>query len=274
MDTSFTPPRRVSIDDAAVFAGTTPQAIRRYHQLGLLPELEPGEDEGQYGHRDVIRLLWIQKMADAGTALGDIRSVFADAAPANDQIGSGVQRLRTTAGRMGLLSDVVTGRLAGLPEGWLRQADLDSLLVMERIFGPLGAAVNAGRYTAMATHPGLREESDRVEAAEEALDDTVAVDDPRVAQAAAQRHAFELKLDAVMDNSGQAQSDQALIDAWDDLHPAVTGNEGGAGACADGGEQRVSLIEAVGMMPYDYSPARLRCMELTGELAANESAAS
>ncbi|WP_233091967.1 hypothetical protein [Arthrobacter sp. MSA 4-2] len=109
-----------------------------------------------------------------------------------------VQRMRTRGSRMGLLSTIVTSRLESLPEGSLRQADLDSLLVMEQIFGPLGAAVNAARVIALATHPGLREESDRVDAAEEALDDTIAVDDPRVAQVAAERHAFELALHAVI----------------------------------------------------------------------------
>ena len=64
---------------------------------------------------------------------------------------------------MGLLSDLVAGRLEDLPEGSLRQADLDTLLVTERIFGPLGAAVQATRFIALATHPDLRQESDRVE---------------------------------------------------------------------------------------------------------------
>ncbi|MCO8271065.1 MerR family DNA-binding transcriptional regulator [Actinoplanes sp. TRM 88003] len=36
------PPRLVKIGDAAVFAGTTPRAIRHYHQIGLLPEPERG----------------------------------------------------------------------------------------------------------------------------------------------------------------------------------------------------------------------------------------
>ncbi|MCQ2002199.1 MerR family transcriptional regulator [Arthrobacter zhaoxinii] len=272
------PPRQVEIGDAARLAGTTPEAIRRCHESGLLPETaRDGEGHRRYGYEDMIRLLWIHKMLDAGMAVDDIREVFAAAAPAGVDSGRDaavVQRMRTVGGRMGLLSDVVTGRLKGLPEGLLRQADLDSLLVIERIFGPLGAAVNAGRYIALAAHPGLREESDRAEAAEEALDDTVAVDDPRVAQAAAERHAFELKLDAVINKSGQAQSDKALIDSWDAQHPAAAEGENAPGHGAGGGEKRVSLIEAIGMMPYDYSPARLRCMELTGELAARESPAS
>ena len=170
--------------------------------------------------------------------------------------------MRTRGSRLGLLDDVVARRLEGLPEGSVRQDDLDTLLLTERIFGPLGAAVQAGRFVILATRPELREQSDRVDAAEEALDDTVAVDDPRVAQAAAQRHAFEEALNAVIEASGQAEEDDALFDAWDELHPVSV-----RGAA----EKGRSLVDAVGMMPYDFSPARLRCMELTLELAAAES---
>ncbi|GFN08945.1 hypothetical protein GCM10010298_23100 [Streptomyces microflavus] len=83
---------------------------------------------------------------------------------------------------MDLLSDFVTERLRSLPEGSLRRADLDGLLVTERILGPLGAALQATRFIALATHPALREDSDRIDDAEEALDDSVAADDPRVAR--------------------------------------------------------------------------------------------
>ena len=268
------PPRQVEIGDAAQLSGTTPDAIHRYRETGLLPQPERGGDgHHRYGYDDMIRLLWIHKMVGAGVEEDDIRDIFADAAPAaveNGRQAAVVQRMRTVEGRMALLSEFVTGRLKGLPAGSLRQADLDNLLVIERFFGPLGAAVNAGRYIALATHPGLREESDRVEAAEDALDDTVAVDDPRVAQAAAERHAFELQLDAAINDSGLAQSDDELFDTWDAAHPAGAENEDDAGS----GGERISLIDAVGMMPYNYSPARLRCMELTGELAASELPAS
>lgn len=40
MHPSFVPPRQVKIGDAATFAGTTPRAIRHYHEIGLLPEPE------------------------------------------------------------------------------------------------------------------------------------------------------------------------------------------------------------------------------------------
>ncbi len=202
MYSSFIPPRQIKIGDAAAFVGTTPRAIRHYHEIGLVPEpVRGGDDRRRYGYEDMIRLLWIRKMADAGVALDDIRDAFADTPSAGADSDDGiagilerleetllaqeaelrrqrtaVQRMRTEGSRMGLLSGVVTSRLKSLPEGSLRQADLDSLLVTERIFGPLGAAVQATRFIALATHPALREESDRVDAAEEALDDTVAVD--------------------------------------------------------------------------------------------------
>ncbi|MEU3622118.1 MerR family transcriptional regulator [Amycolatopsis coloradensis] len=286
MPSSFVPPRQVKIGDAAAFSGSTPRAIRHYHEIGLLPEPERGGDgRRRYGYEDMIRLLWIRKMADAGIALGDIRDAFAISmasagADSGDEIvdilerleealtaretesrrqRAAVRRMRAEGSRMGLLSDFVTERLESLPEGSLRQADLDSLLVTERIFGPLGAAIQATRFVALTTHPALREDSDRVDGAEEALDDSVAVDDPRVAQVAVERHAFESALQAVIEESGLGKHDDALFDDWDDL--------GSGGREADS----MSVLEAAGKMPYDFSPARLRCRELAEELAAQDS---
>jgi DNA-binding transcriptional MerR regulator len=297
MHPSFIPPRQVKIGDAASFVGITPRAVRHYHEIGLLPEPERGSDNRRrYGYDEMIRLLWIRKMADAGVALDDIRDAFAETTPPradsdNDVAGvlerleesltlkeaelqrqrAAVEQMRTRGSRMGLLSDFVTDRFASLPAGSLRRADLDNLLVIERVFGPLGAAVNASRYIALATHPNLREESDRVDAAEEALDDTIAVDDPRVAQVAAERHAFEQALHAAIDESGLAQEEDALFDAWDVLHP-VTADGGESEASTDSGPGHASksAAEVINMMPYDWSPARLRCVELAHELAANE----
>ncbi|MGW5068701.1 MerR family transcriptional regulator [Streptomyces cyaneofuscatus] len=319
MHLSFVPPRRVKIGDAAAFAGTTPRAIRHYHAIGLLPEPERGGDgRRRYGHQDMIRLLWIRRMAGAGIALDDIRDALtADTGSVGDDRGDGgsdggdvgggdgialilerlenslaaqeavlrrqrtaVQRMRAEGSRMGLLSDVVTDRFKSLPEGALRQGELDTLLVTERIFGPLGAAVQATRFIALATHPALREESDRVDAAEEALDDTVAVDDPRVARVAAERHAFEVALDAFIEESGLAGDDDALFEAWDARDSATTDQEedeeeeedDGGGDRGSGGRRArtMSAFEAVGRMPYDFSPARLRCMELAEQLAAQD----
>ncbi|MGW6548177.1 MerR family transcriptional regulator [Streptomyces massasporeus] len=303
MHSSFMPPRQVKIGDAAAFAGTTPRAIRHYHEIGLLPEPERGaDDRRRYGYEDMIRLLWIRKTADAGIALDDIRDAFttctasAGADSADGIAGilerleeslaeqeaevrrqrSAVQRMRTEGSRLGLLSDFVTERLKSLPEGSLRQADLDGLLVTERIFGPLGAAVQATRLVVLATHPTLREDSDRIDEAEEALDDSVAVDDPRVAQVAFERHAFESALQAVIEESGLGKGDEDLFDAWDALHPAAAGDGEGEADLSSGRWEAdsMSVLEAVGKMPYDFSPARLRCMDLAEELAARDSPAT
>ncbi|MET9794771.1 MerR family transcriptional regulator [Nocardiopsis alba] len=301
MHSSFRPPRQVKIGDAAAFAGTTPRAIRHYHEIGLLPEPERGgDDRRRYGYEDMIRLLWIRKMADAGIALDDIRDAFTtDTTSTDADSGDGisdtlerleealaeqeaelrrqrtaVQRMRTEGSRMGLLSDFVTDRLKNLPEGSLRQTDLDTLLVTERIFGPLGAAVQATRFIALATHPTLREESDRIDDAEEALDDRVAVDDPRVAQVAAERHTFESALQSVIEESGLDEDDDALFDAWDALHPEPTNDDEadiGSGRRKTGS---MSAFEAIGKMPYDTSPAQWRCMELAIELSAQDSPAT
>ncbi|MFK0183389.1 MerR family transcriptional regulator [Streptomyces rubiginosohelvolus] len=297
MPASFVPPRQVKIGDAAAFAGCTPRAIRHYHEIGLLPEPDRGgDDRRRYGYEDMIRLLWIRRMADAGIALEDIGEAFArdtGGADSWDAIESmlervedslaaqeaelrrqriAVQRMRVEGSRMGLLSDLVTERLKGLTQDSLRQADLDTLLVTERIFGPLGAAVQATRFVALATHPALREESDRIDAAEEALDDSVAVDDPRVAQVAAERHAFETALHAAIEESGLDEDDDALFDAWDSAHPETgDAEEDGSGS---GSGRAMSVLEATGKMPYDFSPARLRCMELAQELSARDSPAT
>lgn len=295
MSLPFATPRQVRIGDAAAFVGTTPRAIRHYHEIGLLPEPERGTDDRRlYGYEDMIRLLWIRRMADAGIALDDIRVAFADPAPAGpdgdgdhevaailerleqtlaDQEAelqrqrSAVQRMRTAGSRRGLLSDLVNTRLAQVPGESLRQADLDTLLVTERIFGPLGAAIQAGRFVALAAHPDLQEESDRVDAAEEALDDTVDVDDPRVAEVAEARHAFEMALHAAIEESGQAAEEDAFFDSWDASHP-----DGGddAGPASGAGQGSMSASSAIEKMPYDFSPARLRCLELVAQMLGAE----
>ncbi|MCX4844587.1 MerR family transcriptional regulator [Streptomyces sp. NBC_00893] len=268
-------PRRVKIGDAAAFAGTTPRAIRHYHVIGLLPEPERGtDDRRRYDYDDMIRLLWIRKMADAGIALDDIRTALADTsdierfvarleeflatrAAAIERQRAAVRNLREAGSPLGLLSPLVTDRLRDLPPGALRQPDLDSLLVTERVFGPLGAAIQANRFIVLATHPDLRAEEDRLEEAEAALDDRVSPDDPRVETIAAQRCAYEIAVDSAIEQAGL---DQAL----DDLvaQHEETAEEG------EEGEAAMSAFEAVGKMPYDFSPARVRCMERAAELHA------
>jgi hypothetical protein len=73
-------------------------------------------------------------------------------------------------------------------------------------------------------------------------------------------------LHTVIEDSGLAQSDDALFDSWDALHPA-TADEDEAGQNSGRGQGSMSASEATVKMPYDLSPARLRCMQLAEELA-------
>lgn len=265
-------PRRVKIGDAAAFAGTTPRAIRHYHAIGLLPEPERGSDDRRrYGYDDMIRLLWIRRMADAGISLDDIRAGFEGAtgieqslarleeslvskAAAIEAQRAAVNRLREVGSPLGLLSPLVSGRLHALPPGSLRPADLDTLLVTERTFGSLGAAVQANRFIVLATHPELRAEEDRLAEAEAALDDTMFPDDPRIEDLAAQRCAHEAALGAAIDKSGLDEALEGLLDQEDER------------AGAEEGAARMSPMEAIGKMPYDFSPARVRYEERVIEL--------
>ncbi|WP_328766965.1 MerR family transcriptional regulator [Streptomyces sp. NBC_00286] len=265
-------PRRVKIGDAAAFAGTTPRAIRHYHAIGLLAEPERGSDDRRrYGYDDMIRLLWIRKMADAGISLDDIRAGFEGAtgieqslarleeslvskAAAIEAQRAAVHRLREVGSPLGLLSPLVSGRLHDLTPGGLRPADLDTLLVTERIFGSVGAAVQANRFIVLATHPELRAEEDRLAEAEAALDDTVSPDGPRIEDLAAQRCAHETALGATIDSSGLDEALDVLLDQEDEH------------AGEEEGEARMSAMEAIGKMPYDFSPARVRYEERVIEL--------
>ncbi|MFG2276308.1 MerR family transcriptional regulator [Streptomyces chartreusis] len=265
-------PRRVKIGDAAAFAGTTPRAIRHYHAIGLLAEPERGSDDRRrYGYDDMIRLLWIRRMADAGISLDDIHAAFegttgierslarleqslASKAAAIEAQRAAVNRLREVGSPLGLLSPLVTDRLRDLSPGALRSADLDTLLVTERVFGPLGAATQADRFIVLANHRELRAEEDRLAEAEAALDDAMSPDDPRIEDLAAQRCDHEIALAAAIEGSGLEEALNVLLDQEGEH----TGEE------EDGA--RMSVMEAVGKMPYDFSPARVRYEERVIEL--------
>ncbi|MCX2951369.1 MerR family transcriptional regulator [Lentzea sp. NEAU-D7] len=274
MHLSFTPPRRVKIGDAAAFAGTTPRAIRHYHHIGLLQEPERGGDgRRRYGYDDMIRLLWIRRMADAGIRLDDMRAAFDEPLDVEESLSrleeslaaqeadirrqrEIVRRLRAVGSPLGLLSDLVAERLKHLPAGALRTSDLDTLMVTERIFGPQAAAVQASTFIVLATHPGLRAEDDRLDAAEAALDDGVEPDDPRVEQLARERFAHCKAVEQAIQAAGLDTAEEELFKMDDEL---------------DGEQDRLmSAYEAFTKMPYDFSPARVRCMERAGQLLGQD----
>ncbi|MFJ2263495.1 MerR family transcriptional regulator [Streptomyces sp. NPDC087844] len=275
---SSTPPRRVKIGDAAAFAGTTPRAIRHYHEIGLLPEPERGGDgRRRYGYDDMIRLLWIRRMAKVGISLDDMRAAFGEARNIEEILSSleetlaareaeirrqraAVQRLQVVGSPLGLLAELVTDRLSHLPPGALRPSDLDALLVTERIFSPLGAAIQASVFIVLATHPDLRAENDRLDAAEAALDDGVDPHDPRVEELAVQRCAQQMALDQAIEAAGLDAAEEKLLEIYD---ADLKGEE----------DTEMSVVVAITKMPYDFSPARMRCIELTAQLLADAQSA-
>ncbi|KOV25039.1 MerR family transcriptional regulator, partial [Streptomyces sp. XY413] len=167
------------------------------------------------------------------------------------------QRLRAVGSPLGLLSPLVTDRLGHLPSDALRPSDLDALLVTERISGPLGAAVQASVFITLATHPGLRAEADRLDAADAALDDTVDPHDPRVEELAAQHCAHHEALLHAIEAAGLDVAEEKLFETYD---AEASGEE----------DPRMSAFEAVTKMPYGFSAARTRCMELTARLLAGD----
>ncbi|MER5769817.1 MerR family transcriptional regulator [Streptomyces sp. NPDC001985] len=270
----ITPPRQVRIGAAAAFAGTTPRAVRHYHQIGLLPEPERGGDgRRRYGYDDMVRLLWIRRMAEVGISLDDMRTAFDDSGNIEETLGrleeslaaresdikrqrAAVERLRAVGSPLGLLSEPVTDRLGHLPRGALRAADMEALLITERIFGPLGSAIQAGLYIVLATHPGLRAEQDRLDEAEAALDDGVDPDDPRVEDLAVQQYTHHQALLRAITAAGLDAGDDELFETYE-ADPAEE-------------ERRMSAVEAVSTMPYDFSPARMRCMERVAQLIGQD----
>lgn len=101
----------VSIGDAASLVGITPRAIRHHHEIGLLPEPERGSDDRRRcGSDEMIRLLWIRTMTDAGIALDDTH----DASAATAGAGTGACSDNDVTGVLGRLATAFVGREAGL----------------------------------------------------------------------------------------------------------------------------------------------------------------
>jgi DNA-binding transcriptional MerR regulator len=72
----------ITISQLAAYAGVTVRAVRHYHQVGLLPE--PARDRSgyrTYGAVDVVRLVRIRTLAEAGVPLARVESLL-DATPA------------------------------------------------------------------------------------------------------------------------------------------------------------------------------------------------
>jgi DNA-binding transcriptional MerR regulator len=67
----------LTISQLAAYAGVTVRAVRHYHQIGLLPEPERDHSGYRtYGAADVIRLIRIRTLAEAGVPLARVQELL------------------------------------------------------------------------------------------------------------------------------------------------------------------------------------------------------
>src|SRR4051812_3638379 len=67
----------LTISQLASYAGVTVRAVRHYHQIGLMPE--PSRDRSgyrTYGAADVVRLVRIRTLAEAGVPLARVQDLL------------------------------------------------------------------------------------------------------------------------------------------------------------------------------------------------------
>ncbi|MFJ3927180.1 MerR family transcriptional regulator [Streptomyces sp. NPDC090022] len=259
--------RQVLIGEAAALTGTTPRTLRHYHDIGLLPEPERGpDDRRRYGYDDIVRILWVRRMAELGMTLDEVRSALAarthpeellaelDASLAEQEAQlagrrAALRRLRLAGGPHGLLSERVLAAL-GPAAGSLEAAELDSLLVTEHLLGPQIAEREATTHHVLALHPRLRQQQRRLEHELMELADA-AVDDPRVERLA--RDYF------VHIQSCEAAERAAGFPEADFLDDDVTFDP-------DTGRAHSAEMAAYASLPASISPAQARCAALLGEL--------
>jgi len=92
----------LTIGQLAAYAGVTVRAVRHYHQVGLLPEPErDGSGYRSYGATDVVALVKIRTLADAGVPLSKVGSLLdADEASFAEAVRDIDKRLRAEIKRL------------------------------------------------------------------------------------------------------------------------------------------------------------------------------
>lgn len=86
----------LTIGQLASYAGVTTRAVRHYHQIGLLPEPErDASGYRSYAAPDVVRLIRIRTLAEAGVPLARVEELLAaDEAGFAEAVGTIDRRLR------------------------------------------------------------------------------------------------------------------------------------------------------------------------------------
>ncbi|MET9322425.1 MerR family transcriptional regulator [Streptomyces sp. NPDC003038] len=256
--------RSVTIGAAAALTGTTPRTLRHYHQVGLLPEPERGPDgRRRYEYDDIVRILWVRRMAELGMTLDDVREALAGKADREALLAEleasllrqevevrarrhAVRRLREAGGDLGLLPPEVTQALGPAAPG---RRELDSLLVTQHLLGTEAARHEAVGHHVLALHPRLLAEQERLDLEMEALAG-VAPEDPRVERLA---HAYFVHVRAM------EAAERAAGFPEPDFDESAAAEPPGASQAE---------MEAYARLPGDISPAQARCAALLGEMFA------
>ena len=125
----------VTIGQAAAFAGVTVKTVRHYHKLGLVDE--PRRDVSgyrRYGSDDLLRLVRVRTLAEAGVPLAEIGPMLdADA----EQFAKALADVELR------LNEQIEG-LVARREMLLRLADGDQTLLPDRALALLGRADELG----------------------------------------------------------------------------------------------------------------------------------
>ncbi|MFD3544047.1 MerR family transcriptional regulator [Streptomyces sp. NPDC058655] len=258
--------KRLRTAEAAALTGLTARAIRHYHRSGLLPEPGRGPDGRRgYGRQDVVRMLWLRRMAELGTAPDEVRTALERTPDPEGQLAEleaslarqeravrarreAVRRLREAGGDLERLSPEALRALgtaaAGTAEGTAAPA---APSVAERVLGAERARREAVGHHVLALHPRLRSERDRLEAELEALAG-VAAEDPRVDRLA---HAYFVH--------GQAMEAAERAACF----PEPDFDESAAGAQPPAVPDRPGRPDSA---PGELTPAQARCAEILSRL--------
>lgn len=113
----------LTIGEAARLVGVTPKAIRHYHKIGLLPELERSEAGYRlYGAAELLRLGRIRRLKSLGIPLGRAKGLLGDA---DDRL-SMRETLKALHAELSVEIDHLKERRARIEE-LLAREDLDSI---------------------------------------------------------------------------------------------------------------------------------------------------
>lgn len=112
----------LTISQAASFAGVTVKTVRHYHRLGLVDEpRRDGSGYRRYGSAELIRLVQVRTLAEAGVPLAEIAALL-DAAPEAfaadlaDVKRRLTERIDELVARRDMLDRLATGNRLLLPE--------------------------------------------------------------------------------------------------------------------------------------------------------------